>query len=90
MQAKRYFGVMFLMLLFAFFSQSAWAAMRCGTHLITAGKKPGPSEIDVMRKCGEPYSRSGNKWIYVKGRSIYRLRFSENSGLISIKREIER
>ncbi len=94
MQAKCYFSVIFLMLLFAFFSESLWAAMRCGTHLITDGKSPGPSEIEVMRKCGEPYSRSysrsGNSWIYVKGGSTYRLRFSENSGLVSIKREIER
>ena len=82
--------LMFLILL-VLFSESVWAgSMRCGTHLITDGKKPGPSKAEVKRKCGYPYSESGNRWIYYKGRSVYRLRFSEVSGLVSIKREIER
>jgi len=80
-----------LLLMLVIFSGSASAdSIRCGTNLITDGLKPGPSKIQVKRKCGEPYSESGNRWVYVKGRSVYRLRFSDVSGLVSIRREIER
>ena len=73
------------------FSEAVWAgSMKCGTHLITDGKKPGPSKAEVKRKCGYPYSESGNRWIYYKGRSVYRLRFSEVTGLVSVNREIRR
>jgi hypothetical protein len=83
------YASLLMLMAFALFSESAWA-MRCGTHLITAGRSPGPSQIEVLQKCGEPYSQSGNRWIYVKGQSIYRLLFSEISGLVSIKQEITR
>ena len=83
--------VIVLLMIFALFSESVWAgSMKCGTHLISDGLKPGPSKAQVKRKCGRPYLESGNYWVYYKGRSIYRLRFSEPSGLVSIKREIER
>ena len=82
--------IAFLTLL-VLFSESVWAgSMRCGTYLISDGKKPGPSKAEVKRKCGYPYSESGNRWIYYKGSSVYRLRFSEVSGLVSVKREIRR
>ena len=80
-----------LVLLFSLLSSTAWAgSMRCGTNLITDNKRPGPSKAKVRRVCGAPYSESGNRWVYYKGRSVYRLRFSETSGLVSINREIER
>ncbi len=80
-----------LLMVFALFSESAWAeSMKCGTHIISDGLKPGPSKAQVKRKCGRPYLESGNHWVYYKGRSVYRLRFSEPSGLVSIRREIER
>ena len=80
-----------IFVLIAFLSNSAFAGdMRCGTHLISDNKRPGPSKAKVKRVCGAPYSESGNRWVYYKGRSVYRLRFSETSGLVSIKREIER
>ncbi len=80
-----------LLMVFALFSESAWAgSMKCGTYLISDGSNPGPSKVQVRRKCGTPYSESGNRWVYYKGRSVYRLRFSDASGLVSLKREIER
>jgi hypothetical protein len=84
-------AVLLLFLLIVVCSQSAYA-MRCGTHLISAGRSNGISKDDVIRKCGAPYSQSGNYWIYMKGNSVYRLRFSETStsGLIYLKREIDR
>lgn len=66
-------------------------AMRCGTHLISAGRGPGLSRITVYEKCGMPYMESGDTAIYMKRNTIYRLRFSNvNDNLVSIKREIAR
>ena len=85
------FQTIILLIVFALLCEFAWAgSMKCGTYLITDNKKPGPSKGEVRRKCGVPYSESGNRWVYYKGRSVYRLRFSEVSGLVSLKREIER
>ncbi len=39
-------------------------SMRCGTHIISAGGRDGPSKYEVLKKCGEPTARSGNTWIY--------------------------
>ena len=84
-------ATLLLFLLIVVCSQSAYA-MRCGTHLISAGRSNGHSKDDVIKKCGAPYSQTGNYWIYMKGNSVYRLRFSDTStsGLISLKREIVR
>ena len=75
---------------FLILTQTASASMRCGNHLITQGQRIGESKAAVYKKCGAPYKQAGNNWIYIKGNSVYRLRFSENSGLSSIKREIVR
>ncbi len=79
-----------LLLMLVIFSGPVSASMKCGTNLISDGRSPGQSKVEVLQKCGKPYSQSGNIWIYVKGRSIYRLRFSDLSGLVSIRREIVR
>lgn len=85
----RYFSCV-LMLWMLFIQSASAGSMRCGTHVISDGLSPGPSKAQVKRKCGRPYLESGNRWVYYKGQSIYRLRFTDASGLISIKREIER
>ena len=41
-------------------------SMRCGTHLISTGGRPGPGKYEVLKKCGEPTIRSGDTWIYDK------------------------
>ena len=71
-------------------TQSVHASMRCGTHVISEGKRKGHLPAEVQKKCGPPHSKAGNSWMYIKGNSVYRLRFSENSGLVSIQREIAR
>ena len=37
--------------------------IQCGTHLIHVGDQ----EYDVLRECGEPTHREGDRWIYDKG-----------------------
>ena len=41
-------------------------SMRCGTHLISSGGRPGPGKYEVLKKCGEPTIRSGDTWVYDK------------------------
>ena len=54
-------------LLSIFFMQTALAdSMRCGTHLLSTGGRPGPGKYEVLKKCGEPTTRSGDTWIYDK------------------------
>ena len=42
----------------------AVGSMRCGTHIISSGERSGTGKYEVLKKCGEPASRSGNTWIY--------------------------
>ena len=44
----------------------AAGSMRCGTHLISVGGRPGPGKYEVLKKCGEPTIRAGDTWIYDK------------------------
>jgi hypothetical protein len=41
-------------------------SMRCGTHIISSGGRPGPGKYEVLKKCGEPTMRSGDTWVYDK------------------------
>ena len=57
--------------LFALMPEPALAdSMRCGTHLISTGGRPGPGKYEVLKKCGEPTIRSGDTWIYDKPGSV--------------------
>ena len=79
-----------LLILSAFFSESVHA-MRCGKNVISAGRSPGLSMEEIRKKCGAPYAESGLNWIYMKHKTVYKLRFSNvNGDLISINREIVR
>lgn len=37
--------------------------MYCGDHLVN----PGDTEYDVLKKCGPPSDKQGNKWFYEQG-----------------------
>ena len=90
MRKTKFIRSLFCMAVIFLLSNTAFASMKCGVHLITAGKSPGHSKYEVEKKCGTPYSKSGNSWLYVKGNTIYRLRFGENSGLKTIHKELSR
>ena len=63
-------------------------SMRCGTGLISAGGRPAPTQAEVKWRCGEPYSRTGNNWIYVRPNgTVYRVRFNDNGEVTSIRTE---
>lgn len=89
MKTKNYLNVASLILIFFLLCEIASASMRCGTNLITAGQRNRTSQAEVVKKCGTPYSKSGNSWIYIKGNQVYRLKFTEG-GLREIFRELKR
>jgi len=41
-------------------------SMRCGGHLITGENRRGPTQYEVLKKCGEPTVRQASMWIYDK------------------------
>lgn len=61
----------------------ASGSMRCGTHLISAGGRPGPGKYEVLKKCGEPTVRAGDTWIYDKPGSEKRVVVFDASGYIA-------
>ena len=58
-------------------------SMRCGTHLISAGGRPGPGKYEVLKKCGEPTVRSGDTWIYDKPGGAKRVVVFDASGYLA-------
>ena len=60
-------------------------AMRCGTHVISAGQQNSPGQYEVLKRCGEPTERYGNTWIYKKGSVSRELRFDGNGRLLDIR-----
>lgn len=81
--------VIVALLLMGLLAESAFAAgMRCGGQIITAGGRPPPTQAEVKWRCGEPYSRTGNNWIYVQPNgTVYRVRFNDNGEVRSIQTE---
>ena len=65
---------------------TSWASqkMRCGKHLI--GK--GALQDIVLVRCGQPYSRYRNYWLYRKGQSVFRLRFNSRGEVSKLTSEI--
>ena len=55
-------------------------SIRCGTHIITAGGRHGPGKYEVLKKCGEPKSRSGNTWVYEQHGGVRRVVVFDASG----------
>lgn len=82
-------AVVATLLLLAFAAESAFArSMRCGGAIISAGGRPPPTQAEVRWRCGEPYSRTGNNWIYVEPNgTVHRVRFNDNGEVRSIQTE---
>lgn len=59
-------------------------SIRCGTHIITAGGRHGPGKYEVLKKCGEPTSRSGNTWVYEQHGGVRRVVFDASDNLARI------
>ena len=71
-------------LISAILTEPAQAALRCGTHLLVAGKA---KTYEVLKKCGQPNERTGNTWIYQKSGFTHELRFDRNGVLLDINRQ---
>ena len=60
-------------------------SMRCGSHIVSSGGLHGPGKYEVLKKCGEPTTRSGNTWIYEKpGGARYVVVFDAGGNLVRI------
>lgn len=73
----------------AFFSINATAgSIRCGGTIIDDGDRRGISKLEVEKKCGTPYSKYGNSWIYsMPNGTVTRIRFKSNGEVSSITNE---
>lgn len=61
-------------------------SMRCGTYLILAGGgKESAMTYEVLKKCGEPVSRTGDTWIYTQGSVTRVLTFNYEGRLYTIE-----
>jgi hypothetical protein len=59
------FSLIVLVSLFAM--QSAFATnLRCGTRLLPSGLPIGVTQYEVIKACGEPIAKNGNRWIMVR------------------------
>ena len=60
----RFLLMTFTMLLLVPLAQAD--SIRCGSHIIEDGGENPPTMKEVIKKCGEPTSREGNKLVYKK------------------------
>lgn len=61
-------------------------SIRCGTNLIYAGGgKDSAMMYEVLKKCGDLVSRTGNTWIYVQGSMTRVLTFNFEGRLNTIE-----
>ncbi len=63
------------------------ASFRCGNHLVLGGGRHGPTQYEVLRKCGEPTERRFSTWIYTRRGTDWELNFSAN-GILRTVRQI--
>ncbi|WP_455207046.1 DUF2845 domain-containing protein [Kaarinaea lacus] len=72
-----------------FFSFNASAGtIRCGGGIIDDGDRRGISKQEVEKRCGQPYSKYGNSWIYsLPNGTVTRIRFKSNGEVSSITNE---
>lgn len=87
--ARRVGTTVIAALVLGLLAEGAFASsMRCGGAIISAGGRPPPTQAEVRWRCGEPYSRTGNNWIYVQPNgTVYRVRFNDNGELRSVQTE---
>lgn len=71
------------------FSVNASAgSIRCGGGIIDDGDRRGISKMEIEKKCGAPYSKYGNSWIYsMPNGTVTRIRFKSNGEVSSITNE---
>lgn len=68
------------------YQAQAQSSLRCGPHLIQGGGRNGPSDFEVLRKCGEPSERMGHRWLYRQGATKWELSFNGNGILLTVRR----
>ena len=74
------------LILFSFNSPAG--TIRCGGSLIDDGDRRGISKQEVEKRCGPPYSKYGNSWIYsLPNGTVTRIRFKDNGEVTSITNE---
>ena len=61
-------------------------SVRCGSHLIRDGGSHGATMYEVLKKCGEPDSRTGYTWRYKLNGRLWEMRFDGNGYLLILKR----
>ena len=61
-------------------------SIRCGNHVISDGGRNGPTQYEVLKKCGDPKYKDSLRWVYNKSGAEYVLRFSSNGILVDVKR----
>lgn len=61
----------------------AYESMRCGRHIITSGQRHGPDQYEILKKCGEPTSRSGYTWTYEQPGRAPRVIVFDHNGRVS-------
>ena len=81
--------VLFVVLTATLFSANASAGtIRCGGGIIDDGDRRGISKQEVEKRCGPPYSKYGNSWIYsMPNGTVTRIRFKDNGEVTSITNE---
>ena len=76
------------MVLMAFALNASAGSIRCGGTIIDDGDRRGISKLEIEKKCGTPYSKYGNSWIYsMPNGTVTRIRFKSNGEVSSISNE---
>jgi hypothetical protein len=81
--------VLFVAMTLTLFSINASAGtIRCGGSIIDDGDRRGISKQEVEKRCGPPYSKYGNSWLYsMPNGTVTRIRFKDNGEVTSITNE---
>lgn len=81
--------VLFVAMTLTLFSINTSAGtIRCGGSIIDDGDRRGISKQEVEKRCGPPYSKYGNSWLYsMPNGTVTRIRFKDNGEVTSITNE---
>ncbi len=76
-------------LLMTLISTGAMAgSIRCAGGFIDDGDRRGISKQEVEKRCGAPYSKWGNSWLYsLPNGTVTRIRFKDSGEVSSITNE---
>ena len=76
------------MVLMVVSASASAGSIRCGGTIIDDGDRRGISKLEIEKKCGAPYSKYGNSWIYsMPNGTVTRIRFKTNGEVSSITSE---